>query len=105
MKKPAETTLAVLKEIRRELRANNGRFDAFHQELRGLRGEFQGLRGEVHEVRGDLSAPSRRVFESGIRTATALTELAGTVRELTSCCGANTTCARDSSAVSTTSPT
>jgi hypothetical protein len=66
MKKTPDTTLAVLKDIRGEIRSTNGRIDVVTDRLDALREEL-----------------SRRIVESEVRTSTALTDLAGTVGELT----------------------
>ena len=41
------------------------------------------IRAEIRETRLDLETLTRRVVESEIRTTTAITDLAGTVRDLT----------------------
>jgi hypothetical protein len=65
MKKSPDTTLAVLKDIRGEVRSTNGRIDVVTDRPDALREEL-----------------SRRIVESEVRTSTALTDLAGTVGEL-----------------------
>lgn len=62
---PKDLTLEVLKEIRDDGRRNGERIDETNARLDGL-GETLG----------------RRIVESELRTATAIAELAGTVREL-----------------------
>ena len=64
--KPRDVTVALLKDIRSELRTLNGRVDQTNTRIDTLRDEL-----------------SHRIVESEVRTATALTDLAGTVRELT----------------------
>lgn len=58
--KPVNGTLKVLTEIREEIRGTNERVDALRNEL------------------------SQRIVDSEVRTSTAIAELAGTVREMTS---------------------
>jgi hypothetical protein len=55
-----EVTIQILKSIRDEVKQTNARLDTLRNEL------------------------SQRIVESELRTATAITELAGTVREMTS---------------------
>ena len=77
-------TLAVLKDIRSEVRQTNAGVGALRTEMReelgGVRGELGALREETRE---EPSRLSRRVVESELRTATAITDLAGTVRDMT----------------------
>ncbi|MBI2378588.1 MAG: hypothetical protein HYV07_31605 [Deltaproteobacteria bacterium] len=63
---PTDLTIQILTSIRDEIRTTNTRIDS--------------LRSETNER---LDALGRRLVESEIRTATAITELAGTVQELT----------------------
>ena len=62
MKKPTDLTVAILKEIRGEARKTNARLD---------------------QTNARLSSLEKRLVESELRTATALTDLAGTVRDMT----------------------
>lgn len=73
MKKPVDLTLEVLKSIRDEVKKTNTRLDATNTRL-------DALSDDVKELRDELG---RRIVESELCTATAITELAGTVRELT----------------------
>lgn len=66
-----------VKHVRDEVKQTNVRLDATRDELRG---EIRALRVETTE---HLDTLSTRVVESEIRTATALTDLAGSVREVT----------------------
>jgi DNA anti-recombination protein RmuC len=83
---PTDLTIEVLKGIRSsvdELRAE------VRTELKAVRTEMKtelnavraDLRAELQETREELS---RHIVESEIRTATAIAELAGTVRDMTS---------------------
>ena len=59
--------------------------------LKGIRDDLSGVRDELHQTRTELSARidglrdelSSRIVASEIRTATAITDLSGTVREMT----------------------
>jgi signal transduction histidine kinase len=64
----------ILKGIRGELQQTNRRLDGTNQRLDGTNQRLEDFREEL----------SRRIVESEARTATALTDLAGTVREMTS---------------------
>lgn len=64
---PTDITIEILKGIRDEGRKTNERVDS--------------LAEHVDQMREELS---RRIVESEIRTATAIADLAGNVRELTS---------------------
>jgi predicted nucleic acid-binding Zn-ribbon protein len=79
---PTDLTLEVLKGIRQELHDTR---DALRQELHDTRDalgtRLDTVAEEVHGMREELS---RRIVESEIRTSTAITDLAGTVREMTS---------------------
>ena len=83
---PTDLTLEVLKSIRDEVRETRTELSAqvrdMRTELGDVRTELGGLRGEVREIRTDLGAVARRVAESEMRTATAITELHGTVHDL-----------------------
>ncbi len=70
MTKSRDTTLIVLKDIRNEIRQTNAGVDA--------------LRTEMHEELGALRRElSGAIVESEMRTATAITALDGTVRDMT----------------------
>jgi predicted nucleic acid-binding Zn-ribbon protein len=73
MKKTPDTTLAVLKDIRGEIRSTNGRIDVVTDRLDVVTDRLDALREEL----------ARRIVESEVRTSTALTDLAGRVGELT----------------------
>ena len=62
---PTDLTIEILKDIRGEIRATNGRIDMLREEL-------------SHR----LDQTNTRITQSEIRTATAITELAGSVHEL-----------------------
>ena len=73
MKKPTELTVEILKGIRTEARKTNARLEETNIRLDSLR---------EHTDAG-FHALERRIVESETRTASALTDLAGTVREMT----------------------
>ncbi len=84
VKKKNDLTVEILKDIRTELRgvkaeisATNARLDA-GLEATNLR--LDALRDETSARFDELG---RRIVESELRTATAITDLAGTVRDLT----------------------
>lgn len=64
---PVNLSVRILKEIRDEVRRTNERIDATNAQLEAM---HTGL--------------SQRIVESELRTATAITELAATVRDMTS---------------------
>jgi hypothetical protein len=64
---PVNLSVRILKEIRDEVRRTNERLDATNERL-----------GAMH------AGLSQRIVESELRTATAITELAATVRDMTS---------------------
>jgi uncharacterized protein Yka (UPF0111/DUF47 family) len=66
---PDDLTTEILISIRDEVRGLGARIDDTNERLDGTNGKL-----------GDLT---RRVVESELRTTTAITELAGTVRDLT----------------------
>jgi hypothetical protein len=72
--KPINLTTEILKGIREEGRKTNERIDLTNSRL-------DSLSSLVDQMREELS---RRIVESEIRTSTAITDLAGTVRELVS---------------------
>jgi chromosome segregation ATPase len=74
VKASTNITVEILKEIRSELRSTNASLASLREET-DLR---------FKEVGDGLGALGKRLVESELRTATALTDLAGTVREMTS---------------------
>lgn len=71
---PTDLSIEILKGIREEGRRTNERLDETNSRLDETNSRLDALRDEL----------SRRIVESEVRTATAITELAGTVREMTS---------------------
>jgi hypothetical protein len=82
---PGDVTIEILKGIRDEVRQTNVRLDETNVRLEGgfveLGGRIDATNARIDEMRAELS---RRIVASEVRTATAITDLAGTVRELTS---------------------
>jgi chromosome segregation ATPase len=76
-------TLVVLKEIREEGKKTNERLGETNSRLDQLRQQTNDRLNEpntrLDQLRDELS---RLIVESGVRTATAITSLAGTVGEL-----------------------
>ena len=72
--KPTNLNTEILKGIREEGRKTNERIDVTNSKLNSLENHVDQLRDEL----------SRRIVESEIRTSTAIADLAGNVRELTS---------------------
>lgn len=72
--KPINRTTEILKGIRDEGRKTNERIDETNSRL-------ESLPVHVDQMKDELS---RRIVESEIRTSTAITDLAGNVRELVS---------------------
>jgi len=71
-----DVTLAVLKDIRSSVRETNVRLEQLDVRVNARIDETNASLGVLRE---ELS---RRIVESEIRTATAITELAGTVRDV-----------------------
>ena len=69
-----DLTIEVLKDIRAEMRDMRTE----------MRENVRDVRSEVASTNERLDALTRRVVEGDIRTATALTDLAGAVQEMTS---------------------
>lgn len=70
---PKDLTLEVLRDIRAEGRKTNERLDKTNERLNETNARLEAMREEL----------SRRIVESELRTATAITDLAGSVREMT----------------------
>jgi len=68
-----DLTLEVLKSIRDEVRQTNGQIEQTNVRLDQTNERLDSLREEL----------SRRIVESEVRTSTAISDLAGTVREMT----------------------
>jgi chromosome segregation ATPase len=77
---PNDVTIHILREIRDEVHHTNERLDQTNERLDKLTGRVDETNGRIDTLREELS---RRIVESEIRTSTAITELAGTVQEMT----------------------
>jgi uncharacterized protein Yka (UPF0111/DUF47 family) len=77
---PSDLTIEVLKSIRDEVRATNERMDGLRDDVHATNGRIDALRADTQQ---GFSEVSRRIVESDVRTATAITDLAGTVRDMT----------------------
>lgn len=73
-REPVNLTLRALREIRDEVRRTNERLDATNERLDATNERLEAMHAGL----------SQRIVESEVRTATALTELAATVRDMTS---------------------
>lgn len=81
---PHDLTIEILKSIRDETRQTNSRLDQTNSRLDQTNSRLEELRSEVSTQFDDLrSELSQRIVHSEIRTATAITELGGDVREMT----------------------
>lgn len=69
----SDLTIEILKDIRDQAAQTNLRLDTTNLRLNETNGKINAMREEL----------SRRIVESEIRTSTAITELAGTMREMT----------------------
>jgi predicted nucleic acid-binding Zn-ribbon protein len=78
---PSDLTIEILKDIRGEVRQTNARLDQTNARLDQTNARLVLTNERVESGFADVS---RRIVESEIRTSTAIAELAGTVREMTS---------------------
>lgn len=76
---PKDLTLEVLKEIRDDGRRNGERIDETNARLNETNARLNETNARLDGLGETLG---RRIVESELRTATAIAELAGTVREL-----------------------
>jgi methyl-accepting chemotaxis protein len=81
---PTDLTIVVLKEIRDEVRALGTRIDSTNERIDGTNARVDGMNERINGTNERLEELSRRVVESEIRTSTAIADLAGTVRDMTS---------------------
>lgn len=86
--KPINLTTEILKGIRDEARKTNERIEQTNERIEQTNeridqtnSNLESLSDHVDQMRDELS---RRIVESEIRTSTAITDLAGNVRELVS---------------------
>ena len=76
---PENLTLHVLKEIRDESKKTNERIGETNERISETNGRLNETNVRLEQLRDELS---RRIVESEMRTATAITALAGNVGEL-----------------------
>jgi len=81
---PDDLTVRVLVEIRDELRQTNQRVDRLSTGVDKLTAGVDKLTARVENVEAGLERVGQRVVESEVRTATAITELHGTMRDIRS---------------------
>jgi predicted RNase H-like nuclease (RuvC/YqgF family) len=77
---PTDITIQILTDIRDQARLTNERLDQTNTRLDRMNDRIDGTNERLETMREELS---RRIVESEIRTSTAITELAGTVRDMT----------------------
>jgi hypothetical protein len=77
---PTDITVQILTDIREQAKLTNERIQQTNKRLDRMSNSIDGTNERLDTVREELS---RRIVESEIRTSTAITELAGTVREMT----------------------
>lgn len=76
---PENLTLEVLKQIRDDGKRNGERIDETNARLNETNARINETNVRLESLRDDLG---RRIVESELRTATAITELSGSVRDL-----------------------
>ena len=76
---PTDLTLEVLKQIRDDGKRNGERIDETNARLNEANARLNETNARLESLRDDLG---RRIVDSELRTATAITDLSGTVREL-----------------------
>ena len=82
---PSHPTIEILKGIRDEVRSTNSRIDETNTRRDTMREDLSGrIEAMREELSGRIEGLSTRIVESEIRTSTAITDLAGTMREMTS---------------------
>lgn len=79
---PDDLTIRVLVEIRDEVRNTNQRMDTLTGRVDTLTEHVDRMSDRVGSVEAGLEKLGQRVVESEIRTATAITELHGTMRDI-----------------------
>jgi hypothetical protein len=76
---PADVTIEILKSIRDEVKSVRDEVTSVRDEVRTTNTRLDATRTELGER---IDVLSRRVVDSEVRTATAITDLHGTVREV-----------------------
>ena len=80
---PSDITIEILRSIRDEVRGMRGEMSGIRGEMSGIRGEVRGNRKELVRLGTRVDEMGRHIVASELRTATAISDLAGTVNELT----------------------
>jgi chromosome segregation ATPase len=80
VKKVSDITVKILQDIRDDVRALKGEASGTNHRLDATNQRLDNLKEEVDVLREDLG---HRIVESEMRTATAITKLAGDVQEMT----------------------
>jgi predicted nucleic acid-binding Zn-ribbon protein len=81
---PHDITVDILKSIRDEVRQTNSRLDQTNSRLDQTNSRLKSMHGDLSaRIEAMHEELSTRIVESEVRTATAITELAGSVREMT----------------------
>jgi predicted nucleic acid-binding Zn-ribbon protein len=80
---PTDLTISILREIRDEIRKTNERLDQTNERLDQTRSDLS-ARLDQTNIRLDKTREelSRHIVESEMRTATAITSLAGTLQDV-----------------------
>jgi archaellum component FlaC len=77
-----DLTIRVLVEIRDGVRTLTNRVENVETGLEAVGRKVEAVGGNVEALGGKVDAVGRQVFESEVRTATAITDLHGTMREI-----------------------
>jgi uncharacterized protein Yka (UPF0111/DUF47 family) len=75
----SELTIEILKGIRDEVKATNGRLDAMNGRIDTTNGRLDALH-QTTDIR--FQELTRRIVESEVRTSTAITDLRGTMEQV-----------------------
>jgi predicted nucleic acid-binding Zn-ribbon protein len=76
---PTDLTIEILKDIRQEMRETKEEIRETKEEIRHTR---EDLHDEIHALSGRVDRLHTRITETDIRTATAMTDLVGTLHEM-----------------------
>jgi hypothetical protein len=76
---PTDVTIEILKSIREEVKSVREEVTSVREEVRATNTRRDATNGRLDATRTELSG---RIVESEVRTATAITDLHGTLREV-----------------------
>ena len=76
---PTDLTVQILREIRDEIRGTNKRVDETNRRIDETNRQITETNSRLDQTRDELG---KRIVESELRTATAITELAGAVQDV-----------------------